>query len=212
MYRCTYFAFAMLIGLQAASAQTTAGAAAAADSPPQAPADQVLITMPAQAKEMAEAQQDYARSLELQAKSLKFFLKPKTVKAAYLGVGVTSADPTLRAQLKLEPGLGLAVVSVDDNGPAKSVVQEHDVLYKFGDQLLVNPEQFIVLVRMHKAGDSVELTIIREAQPIKVTATLIEKEVPESVDAARSSGFTGGFWPPQPGTIQIENGGNGENP
>jgi hypothetical protein len=56
-------------------------------------------------------------------------------------------------------------------------VQEHDVLYKLNDQLLINPAQYMVLVRTFKPGDKVELTVIREAQQRKLTATLIEKEV-----------------------------------
>jgi|GEM_PF-4586275 len=107
------------------------------------------------------------------------FFKRKLVKASYVGIEVTRADATLRAQLKLPGGMGLAVQSVDDKGPSSGAVQEHDVLYKLDDQLLVNSEQFAVIVRSHKPGDKVTLTVIREAQPLTVTVTLVEKEVPE---------------------------------
>src|SRR5690349_9207382 len=51
------------------------------------------------------------------------------VKATSLGVETVAADETLRAQLKLPDGVGLAVKHVD--GPAKDAgVQQHDVLYK----------------------------------------------------------------------------------
>jgi autotransporter-associated beta strand protein len=98
------------------------------------------------------------------------------VKAAFLGVETASAGETLRAQLKLPAGVGLAVKHVE--GPAKDAgVQQHDVLYKLNEQLLVNTDQLAVLVRTFKPGEKVELTLIREAQPVKVTATLVEKEV-----------------------------------
>ena len=86
-------------------------------------------------------------------------MQTKMAKSSYLGISAVAADATLRAQLKLPNGVGLAVANVDDQGPSKSVVQEHDVLYKLGDQILVNPEQFVVLVRMHKPGETVELTV-----------------------------------------------------
>ena len=82
------------------------------------------------------------------------------------------ADETLRAQLKLPAGVGLAVKHVE--GPAKDAgVQQHDVLYKLNDQLLINTEQLVVLVRNFKPGDKVELTVIRQAQPVQLSATLV---------------------------------------
>jgi C-terminal processing protease CtpA/Prc len=100
------------------------------------------------------------------------------VKATYLGVEASAADDTLRAQLKLPQGVGLAVRHVDVTRPAHSAgVQEHDVLYKLNDQLLINPEQLLVLIRTFKPDDKIELSVIREAQPVKLTATLVQKEV-----------------------------------
>jgi len=117
------------------------------------------------------------------------------VKATYLGVEATEADETLRAQLKLPAGVGLAVRHVDEQGPAKTAgLQQHDVLYKLNDQLLINTQQFAVLVRTFKPDDKIELTVIREAQPVKLTATLVQKEVEalsantESVTGTTSAG------------------------
>jgi S1-C subfamily serine protease len=91
-------------------------------------------------------------------------------------VETVAADDTLRAQLKLPDGVGLAVKHVE--GPAKDAgVQQHDVLYKLNDQLLINTAQLVVLVRTFKPGDKVELTVIRQAQPVQLSATLVEKEV-----------------------------------
>ncbi|MEI8197363.1 MAG: PDZ domain-containing protein [Phycisphaerae bacterium] len=81
----------------------------------------------------------------------------KMIKAAYIGVSVSTATPALRSQLKITEGMGLVVDRIDKESPAAAAeVQEHDVITKFDDQLLVNPQQFKVLVRSHKPGDQVK--------------------------------------------------------
>ena len=96
--------------------------------------------------------------------------------ATYLGVGVESPTETLRAQLKLPQGAGLVVNYVDENGPSKALVRKHDVLQKLDDQILINAEQLVTLVRMHKPDDSVSLTLIREASPVTVQVKLGQKQ------------------------------------
>lgn len=103
----------------------------------------------------------------------------EAVRASYLGVSTSSPHEALRRQLQLKPGVGLVVEQVDPKSPADHAgVEQFDVLWKLGDQLLVNPEQLLVLVRTFKAGDEVKLTVIRGGQPQVLTAKLIEREVP----------------------------------
>ncbi|HOX06304.1 MAG TPA: PDZ domain-containing protein [Planctomycetota bacterium] len=104
----------------------------------------------------------------------------KRVKAAYLGVVAEPADAALRAQVKLPEGVGLVVRKVAEDSPAAAAgIRVHDILHKLGDQLLVNEQQFIVLVRLQKPGDEVALTVIREGETRKISAKLAEKEMPE---------------------------------
>jgi hypothetical protein len=110
--------------------------------------------------------------------------EPKKEKAAYLGTGTSPASATLREQLKLPKGIGLTVDFVDKDSPAASAgLQQHDVLTKIDDQLLVNMPQLATLVRTHKAGDSVKLTYIRAGTENTVDVKLVEKEVPVLDDA-----------------------------
>jgi hypothetical protein len=102
--------------------------------------------------------------------------EPK-VKASYMGVGVDVPNDTVRAQLKLPEGSGLVVNYVDDNGPAKDLIRQHDVLQKLDDQLLINAPQLVTLVRMHKPGETIQMTVIREARPVTVPVKLTEKEM-----------------------------------
>lgn len=93
--------------------------------------------------------------------------------STYLGVAVSSATPALRAQLGLPAETGLVVDEVMSDSPAqKGGVQQYDVLQKLDDQILVDPNQLAVLVRMHKPGDSVELSLIRHGQPTSIKIAL----------------------------------------
>jgi CTP:molybdopterin cytidylyltransferase MocA len=109
----------------------------------------------------------------------------KKVKAAYLGVSASPVSAALRAQLALPQGIGLVVDAVEPDSPAaKAGLQQHDVLHKLNDQLLVNWEQLATLIRTFKAGDEVALHAIRQAKPVVLSAKLAEKEVPEQVGPA----------------------------
>src|SRR5688572_5741268 len=102
----------------------------------------------------------------------------KKEKAAYLGVTATAADPALRDQLKLPRGIGLVIQTVGDDTPAAAAgLQQHDVITKLDDQWLVGQNQLGVLIRMHKAGDEITLTGVRQGSPITLKAKLGEKEM-----------------------------------
>lgn len=98
--------------------------------------------------------------------------------ATYLGIEVSPIDPAMKAQLKLtKTDSGLLVNFVADNSPAKTAgLQQYDVLAKLDDQILFNPAQLQSLVRIHKAGDEVKLTYIREGQVQTTTAKLETKQ------------------------------------
>lgn len=111
--------------------------------------------------------------------SVRFRPHGPPVKGAFLGVGASPAQEALRKQLQLKPGVGLVVDTVEGGSPAQQAgLREFDVLHKLDDQLLVNPEQFSVLVRTYKPGDEVKLTVIREGKPQVLPAKLGERDFP----------------------------------
>jgi hypothetical protein len=91
---------------------------------------------------------------------------------AYLGIGVEAPAAALRSQLSLPDGAGLLVNFVAPDGPSHSNIELHDVLQKFDDQILINGEQLVTLVRMHKPGDTIKLTLLRHASPVTEQITL----------------------------------------
>ena len=122
-----------------------------------------------------------------------------TEKRAWLGIGVSPAADALRHQLKLGDGTGLVVDFVEPGSPAAVAgLQQFDVLLKLEEQVLVNPEQFAVLVRLQKPDDEVKLSIIREGTRKTVSAKLVEHEVPRLQPGDPFQGWMqspGGFAP-----------------
>lgn len=119
-------------------------------------------------------------------------------KAAYLGVSTSGVPAALSQHLGLPEGVGLVVDFVEDESPAKAAgLKQYDILKKFDDQILVNGQQLAVLVRSHKTGDEVKLTLVRGGKEQALTAKLVEKDVkplndifwgvPGDVDARVSS-------------------------
>ncbi|HEY8993617.1 MAG TPA: PDZ domain-containing protein [Lacunisphaera sp.] len=104
-------------------------------------------------------------------------------KVAYLGVETMPVDPTVAAQLGLQRGTGVVVRRVAEGSPATGLLQPHDVLTKIDDQILVNMQQLTVLVRNHKAGDEVKLTVVRAGKESVLRAKLGEREVPKLAEA-----------------------------
>jgi hypothetical protein len=101
-----------------------------------------------------------------------------TEKGAYLGLSVTSVPTVLRDQLKLQRGVGLVVNFVDKDSPAEAAgFKQSDVLQKLDEQILINSQQFAVLLRTHDINQEVRFTIIREAKPIELSAKLVEREM-----------------------------------
>jgi hypothetical protein len=113
----------------------------------------------------------------------------KKEKVAFLGVVTTPAGPELRENLGLQRGVGLVVQSVEkDSAADKAGLQRYDILMKLDDQLLINSQQLGVLVRLHKNGDEVNLTVRRKGQEQQIKAALNEKETYVS-DAGDEPGF-----------------------
>ncbi|NQT41485.1 MAG: PDZ domain-containing protein [Planctomycetes bacterium] len=102
-----------------------------------------------------------------------------TARVPFLGIATTEADLTLRSRLGLAEGVGLTVKHVVPGTPAQeSGLLRDDVLHRLDDQILTNDPQFRVLLRTHKPGDTIDLTVIRQGQSLKLSVQLGETVVP----------------------------------
>jgi hypothetical protein len=127
-------------------------------------------------------------------------LPPQQAPRAWLGLKVAKPDATLTAQVpSLPPGIGFVIRSIDVGGPAAAAgLREFDILWKIGDQMLVNEGQMAALLRLAKPGDELALSAFRGGKPLEVTAKLAEapaaiRGLPDEwVDAALMPGECGG--------------------
>jgi hypothetical protein len=111
---------------------------------------------------------------------------------AWLGLRVAKPDATINAQVPaLPPGIGFLVKSLDQGGPAASAgLQELDLIWKLGDQMLVNESQLAALLRLSKPGEEITLGAFRGGKPLEVKlklgeAPLLKKPFPhEMVEAS----------------------------
>ena len=103
-------------------------------------------------------------------------LKTPQPPRAWLGLQVAKPDATITAQLPALPlGIGFVVRSVDAGGPAQAAgLQEADLLWKLGDQMLVNEGQLAALLRLAKPNDEVKFTGFRAGKPLEVVLKLGE--------------------------------------
>ena len=96
----------------------------------------------------------------------------------WLGVSADEASTELRAQLPALSGAGLVVRNVSADSPAaKAGIAVNDILVNMDGQLLVNPPQLQTLLATHKAGDQVNLKLLRAGEQKTVKATLVKKEL-----------------------------------
>ncbi|MFZ9936057.1 MAG: PDZ domain-containing protein [Luteolibacter sp.] len=98
----------------------------------------------------------------------------QTAARVWLGLHVSKPDATLTAQLpSLPPGIGFIIRSIDAGGPAAAAgLREFDILWKLGDQMLVNEAQLAALLRLHQPGDAIALSGFRAGKPLEVTLKL----------------------------------------
>jgi hypothetical protein len=127
-------------------------------------------------------------------------VRPPRVPRAWLGLEVSKPDETITAHLPSLPlGMGFVVQGIDKDGPAASAgLQDYDVIWKIGDQMLVNESQLAALLRLSKPGDEIMISGFRAGQPLEVklklgVAPINKHPFPEDlVDSALFPGECGG--------------------
>ncbi len=104
--------------------------------------------------------------------------KSQTV-SSWLGLRVAKPDETITAHLpSIPPGVGFVVRTLDPGGPAQAAgILELDLVWKFGDQLLINEAQLATLLRLSKPNEEVKLSLFRAGKPLEVKLKLGEAPV-----------------------------------
>ena len=106
---------------------------------------------------------------------------------AWLGLSVSKPDDVTTTQLPaLPPGIGFVVKEIAAGGPAEQAgVHRHDLLWKMGEQMLVNEGQLATLLRLAAPGDKVTLSVFREGKSLDLKVTLGEGKGGEDKEIRR---------------------------
>ena len=109
--------------------------------------------------------------------------------APFAGLRLVDLAPETAAQLPIMPGSGLLVSDVVVDGPAAGAgMKPMDVIAKVGDQVVVNADQFRVLVRSRKAGDAMPVTVYRGGKEMTVSIQLGSRKQPKLGPGGRIAG------------------------
>lgn len=95
------------------------------------------------------------------------------IEATFLGVTTEPMTREAADAAGLERATGLQVSFVEEGSPAvQAGLQAGDVLLKLNDQVLINAEQLVVLIRSYDAGEKITLHSLRQGKPLDVEVTL----------------------------------------
>ncbi|QTN33751.1 PDZ domain-containing protein [Akkermansiaceae bacterium] len=99
---------------------------------------------------------------------------PESAAAAWLGLGVSKPDDTTTTQLPaLPPGIGFVVSQLVEGGPAeKAGIRKLDLLWKMGEQMLVNEGQLATLLRLATPGEEITVSVFREGKSLDLKVKL----------------------------------------
>lgn len=92
----------------------------------------------------------------------------------WLGLDVSKPDDGITAHLpSLPSGIGFVIRSIEKDGPAAAAgLRQFDIIWKLGDQMLVNEGQLAALLRLSKPGDELTLSGFRSGKPMEVSIKL----------------------------------------
>jgi serine protease Do len=111
----------------------------------------------------------------------------------FLGVHTVPATATLAAQLDLPKGAGLVVAHVVSDSPAAGILQPHDILLHFDDQLLVETRQLSTLIRQRSEGEEVTLTYVRGGKKATARVKLAKREVAKTAGVFEPGAAPGAY-------------------
>jgi serine protease DegQ len=103
-------------------------------------------------------------------------LKNGRASHAYFGITPSAITPQIAGQLGLDRSTGVVVLSAESAGPAaRAGIRPGDVLIKMGDRDLDGVEDFLDELRQRKAGDQVQITLVRNGREQQLQVTLAER-------------------------------------
>lgn len=103
-------------------------------------------------------------------------IKYGEVERPFLGVQYMLLDPDIAAQLDIEPTEGALLETVDESGPAgEAGLQRGDIITAVNGQEIDEQHTLSGLIMGLNVGEEVQLSVLRDGEPLTVTVTLGER-------------------------------------
>jgi S1-C subfamily serine protease len=103
----------------------------------------------------------------------------RSTKQGWLGVYVQQITEEIKEAMDLKSEEGVLIRDVVENSPAdKSGIEKGDVILSFGQEKVLDTEQFIRMVKKTSPGDKVELLVLRDGK--EKTLNINMGEAPEN--------------------------------
>lgn len=102
--------------------------------------------------------------------------RESAAKLPFLGLSTAIVPDIVADHLGLRTGSGLIVRSISPDSPAeKAGLSENEIIVSIDGTVVGDPDEFSSRIRKYKAGDSIDLGIIRKGKPHSVKVTLCER-------------------------------------
>ena len=98
------------------------------------------------------------------------------VKWPWLGVRITTVTPALAKERGYSVEQGVLVIEVLEGFPAsKAGLLNDDIMVSLDGEFTPDLETFKRMMRLYRAGDTVEVAVVRDSKEVKMNITLGEK-------------------------------------
>ena len=98
------------------------------------------------------------------------------VEHPYVGISYQQVDPQIAAAMNLDKVQGVVVMSVIARSPAsRAGLQENDVVMTLDGQTIDADHTLQSILRSHKVGETVTLSVLRSGREIQVQVTLVAR-------------------------------------
>lgn len=96
-------------------------------------------------------------------------IKTKSVKRGWIGLGCRNVDKDIAAQLKIAPGKGVVVTSIDKDGPAeKAGLKVNDIILSMGGDEIGDAQKLMRKIVWMGSNAKVKLALLRSGTSMEV--------------------------------------------
>src|SRR5712671_2464249 len=111
-------------------------------------------------------------------------IKYGSVKRGQLGVSMYTVTPDIAHSLGLSGAMGALVSQVVDGSPAeKAGIHTGDVITAVNGQPVKSNGELRNAIGLMRVGDKVEIGLLREGKPLRVTAVIADSSTPQAIAA-----------------------------